>query len=352
MSDPVFFTPARSFTAADMALVTGASLHDEALAAVEIDAIAPLASAHPRSVVYLDGKRNASHLKTLTAGAIFCAPEFAAQVPTGIAVLTTSSPLRAFAQVGRLLFPTAARPAAITGETGVSPRAFVDPSARLEPGVIVEVGAVIAARVAIGSGTVVGPNAVVGPDCRIGRDCFIGTQSSVQFALIGNGVIIHPGAKIGQDGFGFVPGARGPERIPQVGRVIIQDNVEIGANSAIDRGAMDDTVIGENTKIDNLVQIAHNVKMGRNCVIAGRVGISGSVKIGDGVMMGGGAGLADHLDIGDGVQLAAGSGLMHDIPAGEIWGGFPAKPLGQAMREFAMIARMARAPRRKEGQDG
>jgi UDP-3-O-[3-hydroxymyristoyl] glucosamine N-acyltransferase len=200
---------------------------------------------------------------------------------------------------------------------------------------------VIGPNAAVGAGTVVSANAVIGRSTQIGRDCYVGPHSSIQYALIGNGVIIHAGARIGQDGFGFAGGARGPERIPQIGRVIIQDNVEIGANSTVDRGAMADTIIGENTKIDNLVQIAHNVRIGRNCVIAGLSGISGSVVVGDNVMMGGGVGLADHLTIGSGAQLAARSGLMHDVPAGEVWAGFPAKPMKLAMREFALIRKMA-----------
>ena len=140
---------------------------------------------------------------------------------------------------------------------------------------------------AIGAGTIVAPNAVIGRFCQIGRDCYVGPGASIQYALIGNRVIIHAGAKIGQDGFGFVAGARGPERIPQIGRVVIQDDVEIGANTTIDRGAMADTIIGEGTKIDNLVQIAHNVRIGRGCIIAGHCGISGSVTMGDYVMLGG-----------------------------------------------------------------
>jgi UDP-3-O-[3-hydroxymyristoyl] glucosamine N-acyltransferase len=191
---------------------------------------------------------------------------------------------------------------------------------------------------------------VVGRNSQIGRNAYVGPNATVQYALIGNNVIIHAGAKIGQDGFGFVAGRGGPERIPQIGRVVIQDNVEVGANSTIDRGAMADTVIGENTKIDNLVQIAHNVRIGRGCIIAGLTGISGSVTIGDNVLMGGGVGLADHVVIGDRAQLAARSGFMHDVPAGEVWAGYPAKPMKEAMREFAMIRRLAQV-RPKKGDD-
>jgi len=165
---------------------------------------------------------------------------------------------------------------------------------------------------------------VIAASSQIGRDCYVGPGATIQCALIGNRVVIFGGAQIGREGFGFVAGPRSAERLPQIGRVVIQDDVEIGTNTTVDRGAMADTIIGEGTKIDNLVQIAHNVSIGRGCMIAGKVGLSGSVTLGDGVQIGGGAGIADHLTIGSGAQLAAGSGLMHDIPAGARWAGYPA----------------------------
>src|SRR5690606_15194595 len=159
--------------------------------------------------------------------------------------------------------------------------------ALIEDGVIIEPGAIIGKNVAIGRGTIIGPNAVIADGCSIGRDCFIGSQTTIQFAIIGDRVIIHPGAQVGQDGFGFLPGPTCLEKNPQIGRVVIQNDVEIGANTTVDRGALSDTIIGEGSKIDNLVQVAHNVKIGRSCVIAGNTGISGSVTIGDMVMLGG-----------------------------------------------------------------
>jgi len=352
MSDPVFFAPARSLTVAEAASLTDATLLDPATGHTTIRGIASAIDGGPGTVVFVEGKRMGPVLTSLRASAVFCSSEWAALVPPGIAVLVTPKPQGAFAALGRILYPPAARPLPTTGETGISDRAVVDPSAQLESGVIVEAGAVIGPGAAIGSGTVIAPNAVIGASCRLGRDCYVGPGATVQYALLGNGVIIHTGARIGQDGFGFVAGAGKPERIPQIGRVIIQDNVEIGANTTVDRGALSDTVIGENSKIDNLCQIAHNVRLGRGCLIAGRTGISGSCVIGDGVMMGGGVGLADHLTVGDGAQLAAGGGFMHNVPAGEIWGGFPAKPLGQAFREFAAIARLARRKPSTEKGDG
>lgn len=343
MSDPVFFAPSRRFSAAEIATLTGASLANPADADVVVTSIAPVAEGGEHALVFVDGKRNAAGLAGLQAAAVLCTPDVAAIVPADIAVLVTAKPHLAFAQVARLLYPDAARPGPITGEKGVSSQAHVDPSARIEVGAIVEAGAVIGANAAIGSGTIIAPNAVVGPSCQIGRDCYVGTAATVLCAFIGNNVVIHSGVRIGQDGFGYVAGARGLEKVPQIGRVVVQDNVEIGANTTIDRGAMTDTVIGENSKIDNLVQIAHNVRVGRNCIIAGQCGISGSVTIGDGVLIGGGVGLADHLTIGAGAQLAAGGGFMNDVPAGEVWGGFPAQPMSSFFREVATLRRLVKS---------
>jgi UDP-3-O-[3-hydroxymyristoyl] glucosamine N-acyltransferase len=335
MTDPVFFAPSRRYTTAEIAALTGAQLTgaDD----VEIEGIAPASAGGPGALVFVDGKRNAGLLKNLRAAAVLCASDIADEVPAGVARLVTPRPQYAFALVGRLLYPAAASPRAFTDEKGVSPAAHVSASARLEPGVIVEAGAVIGSDAAIGSGTIVAPHAVIGPSCQIGRDCYVGPHATIQYALVGDRVFVHAGACIGQDGFGFVPGPKGPERVPQIGRVVIQNDVEIGANTTVDRGAMADTVIGEGTKIDNLVQIAHNVRIGRGCVIAAHGGLAGSVTMGDYVMLGGRVGIADHITIGDRVQIAAGSGLMRDVPTGERWMGVPARPMREFFREVATI---------------
>jgi len=337
MTEPKFFVPSRRLELGEIATLTGARLLDESKSGLPIHRLAAASEGGADSLVFVDGKRNASLLSTVRAAAVICDPDSVKDVPKGVAVLVSERPQHAFAQIARLLFPSGTRPQPITGETGVSPRAVICEGVTLEDGVIIEAGAVIGRNVAIGQGTVIGPNAVIADGCTIGRDCFIGSQCTIQFAMLGDRVIIHPGAQIGQDGFGFLPGPTGLMKNPQIGRVVIQNDVEIGANTTIDRGALTDTVIGEGSKIDNLVQVAHNVKIGRSVVIAGHCGISGSVTVGDMVMMGGRVGIADHITIGDKAQLAAGSGVMNDIPAGERWAGLPAQPMRQAFREIAAL---------------
>jgi UDP-3-O-[3-hydroxymyristoyl] glucosamine N-acyltransferase len=352
MSDPVFFVPSRFYTVLEIATLTGAQLVNAAHAERQISTIASATEGGEGALVFVNGKRNAENLGDLNAAAIFCTGDVAQKVPDGIAALVTPRPQSAFAQIGRLLYPMAALPGPVSGETGISSRAFVHPSAKIEEDVIIEAGAVIGPDVSIGARTLIAPNAIVGHSCQLGRDSYVGPNASVQYAMIGNRVVIHGGARIGQDGFGFAAGAQGPERMPQIGRVIIQDDVEIGANTTVDRGALADTVIGENTKIDNLVQIAHNVRIGRHCVIAGHCGIAGSVTVGDYVMMGGRVGLADHLTIGSGAKLAAASGFMNDVPAGEVWAGLPARPILDFMRDVAAIRKLSKLKPTRGGSDG
>ena len=274
---------------------TGAEANDGADLALIIRGVAPIDRAGPGDLTFLDNPRYAAELAKTRASAVLLQPRHSAQAPAGCVALSTSQPYRAFAEVLLRLFPSAAKPASTFGETGISARATVHPAARLEAGVIVDPGAVIGAGAQIGAHTLIGANAVIGPGVHIGRDGVVGANCTVLCALIGDRVILHPGARIGQDGFGFAMGPRGHLKVPQVGRVILQDDVEIGAGTTVDRGANRDTVIGEGTKIDNLVQIGHNVVIGRHCVIVAQAGISGSCTIEDFVAIGGQAGLSGHL---------------------------------------------------------
>jgi UDP-3-O-[3-hydroxymyristoyl] glucosamine N-acyltransferase len=339
----VFFPPAASPTLSEIAAWTGATLAHEVCAETRIGDVAAIDAAGPGDLTFLDNPRYLPQLKTSRAAAVFVQPRHRAEVPSTCAALLTPHPYHAMAAAMARLYPSALRPGSGFDERGVSAAAHVHASARLEAGVVVDPGAVIGPAVEIGSGTVIGANAVVGPNVRIGRDCAIGPGATVACALIGDRVIVHSGAHIGQDGYGFALGARRHLKVPQIGRVIIQDDVEIGAGSTIDRGANRDTIIGEGSKIDNLVQIGHNVVIGRHCVIVSQVGISGSCVIDDFVALGGQVGLAGHLHIGAGAQVGAASGVMNDIPAGQRWFGVPAQPAREHFRDIATLRKLSRA---------
>jgi len=261
--------------------------------------------------VVLCATRDAAAQAAERAVAVAIADEKNAEALSGGSVIVSSAPRLVFAALSNRLHgpvPDDGEPPAI-GE-----------------GVLRHPSAVIGASAEIGAGSVIGPNAVIGPGVVLGDECVIGAGASVHFSVLGARVRLFAGARLGEDGFGFAQGQRGAVRIPQLGRLIVGDDVEIGANAAIDRGALGDTVIGEGTKIDNLVHIAHNVQIGRNCFIAGQVGFAGSCELGDGVMLGGQAGVADHISVGAGAKVAAQGGVIRDVPAGESWGGTPAAP--------------------------
>lgn len=339
---PDFFPKQRELTVGEIAVLTRAKPRPGVPLDWRIDNVAPLDTARAHDIGFLDNAKYLGALATTRAGACLLAPRFEAAAPDGLAVLVTSEPYRAFVAVARVLFPSALRPSSLFGTRGHSAGAHVHPSARIEAGVAIDPLAVIGPGAEIGSGTLIAAGAVIGPDVAIGRDCAIGAGASVLCALIGDRVIIHPGVRIGQDGFGYLPSPQGHQKIPQARRVIIQDDVEIGANTTIDRGSTRDTVIGEGTKIDNLVQIAHNVSIGRHCLIAGQTGISGSSQVGDFVMMGGQVGLADHITVGSGAMLGAQSGYMTDVPPGGRYIGSPAQPARDFLKGVAVLRQLAR----------
>jgi UDP-3-O-[3-hydroxymyristoyl] glucosamine N-acyltransferase len=340
MPDPRFYEDLGPVRLDELAVLCGARLADQAGASRLIGGAAPLADARPDDVSYFADRRYQSDLGSTRAAACFVAEQHAGGLPAGCIALVTAWPQAAWARAAEALHRPRRRQAS-------GPE--VHPSAQLESDVVLEPGVVIGPDARIGRGSQIGANTVIGPGVAMGRECLIGANVSVGFALIGDRVRILAGAVIGESGFGVAAGPSGAVDVPQLGRVIIQDSVSIGACTCVDRGAYDDTVIGEASKIDNLVQIAHNVRLGRNCLLAGHVGLSGSVTAGDGAMFGGRAGIADHVRIGAGAQIAAAAGVMHDVPDGERWFGVPAKPARAYLRETAWLAKMAGG--RKGGQE-
>ncbi len=272
MSEPVFFPRAARTSLADIVACTGAAVVEGADLSAVIQGVAPLDEARPGELTFLDSPENAVLLETSRATACFVTPVDVPRVPKSILALVMEEPSRGFALAMRRLFPQAVRPKSLFGTAGINPGASIHPEARLEQDVIVDPGVVIGPRAELGSGSIVGANSVIGSDVRIGRDCLIGPQATITHALIGDRVILHPGVRIGQPSVdfgraGIALAPRGLPWTPGIGRVIIQDGVEIGANSTIDRGAVGDTVIGEETRIGNLVRIAANVTIGRCCTI-------------------------------------------------------------------------------------
>jgi UDP-3-O-[3-hydroxymyristoyl] glucosamine N-acyltransferase len=331
MPDSRFYEALGPVSAAELAALTGSTLMDPALGDRAIEGVAPLGRAGAREIGFLSDSRHRAELAQSAAGALFIREGDAQAAPAGCALLISSDPLAAYARAARRLHGPRRHP----DGPAIHPQAEIEPTAVLAAGVAVGPGA------RVGAGTTIGPNSVIGPGVAIGRDCRIGANVSIGFALIGDRVEVFSGAVIGEAGFGV--GGHGGDLIdiPQLGRVVIQDDVTIGALTCIDRGAWEDTSIGEHTKIDNLVQIAHNVRVGRNCLMAAQVGISGSVTIGDGVMFGGRAAVADHLEIGAGAKLAGTAGVMRNVPPGEVWCGTPARPIREFMRETAWLIRAA-----------
>ncbi|MFL6818602.1 MAG: UDP-3-O-(3-hydroxymyristoyl)glucosamine N-acyltransferase [Bradyrhizobium sp.] len=355
MAQPTFFEQPSTSTLAELAALTQSHLVDESRAGAMIRGLASLDEAGPMHLTFFDNLKYLDQLTSTKAGACVVSARFEKSVPSHVAVLRAAQPFRAFVKIARELYPSALRPQSWFGNAGIAPSAVIDPSAHLEDGVIVDPLAVIGPGAQIGAGTVIGPGAVIGANVRIGRDCNVGARTAIQCALIGNNVLIHPGCSIGQDGYGFVFfGPDGHVKVPQTGRVLIQNDVEIGAGSTIDRGSLRDTVIGEGTKIDNQVQIGHNVTIGRHCLLAAQIGLAGSVTIGDNVALGAKVGINNHLRIGDGAQVTGMSGVKDDIPPGERWGGQLAKPTRQWFREIVALERLVRdssADPKGEGRD-
>jgi UDP-3-O-[3-hydroxymyristoyl] glucosamine N-acyltransferase len=341
MSDrDAFFVANRTITASEIASMAGITLRT---ADFSISSGAALETAGCDDLSYMDHPKYLDALRRTQAGACLVSPRFSAFVPSDTISIVTSEPYMIYSRVLRLLYPDAEAPLSTFETTGVSAKATVHGTALVGIGVTIDPGAVIGPRARIGSHSCIGSNVVVGPDVTIGDRCSIGAGVKIAHAWIGQNVIIHPGASIGQDGFGYASSECGHAKMVQVGGVVVEADVEIGANTTVDRGSTRNTIIREGTKIDNLVQIAHNVVLGKHCLIAAQVGIAGSVTVGDFVAIGGQAGIAPHLVIGAGARVAGASGVTRDIPAGERWAGYPARASRKFFRQYKLLEQMADA---------
>lgn len=329
----------------EIAALTSASLIGNFPPDFLISGVAALDRAHPSELSFLDNPAYRHLLKESRAGACFIASTDAHLVPPDTVGLVVDHPYAAFAKAAMTLYPDAAFPMPVFGRAGIFPGATLHAEARLEQGVSIDPGVVIGPGVEIGEGSTIGANTVIGPYVRIGRNCHIGANVTILHALIGNHVIVHSGASLGQDGFGFAIGREGHSKVPQIGRVIVQDHVELGAQVTIDRGGVRDTIIGEGSKIDNMVQIGHNVVIGRHCLIAAQTGIAGSTEIGDFCVIGGKVGLNGHIKIGRGTQIAGGSSVISDLPPGSKVSGYPAIPIKQWFRQITILGRLAKISR-------
>jgi UDP-3-O-[3-hydroxymyristoyl] glucosamine N-acyltransferase len=301
--------------------------------------VAPLQSAGPDQVSFLDNRRYAAALEHTSAGAVIVHPDMLRRVPTATIPIVTTAAYEGWARVAALFHPMPPPCPGIHASAVVAETAHIDASAEIGPYVVVE------ARAEIGSGCRVGPFASIGMGVTIGADCRIGAHASLSHALLGARVYIYPGARIGQEGFSFAVTETGFLSIPQLGRVVIEDDVEVGANTTIDRGSTRDTVIGAGSRLDNLVQIGHNVQLGRCCVIVAQVGIAGSTILEDFVQVGGQAAMAGHVRVGQGAQIGAQAGVISDVPAGAMLLGSPAQPRKEFFRQVAALRRMVRPPK-------
>ncbi len=336
MADPRFFSVAGPFTVAEIARQTGASIGGAGQAERVLLDVAPLELAGPEQLSWLDNRKYLPAFRRTRAGAAFVAPSLAAEAPAGVTLLLTEQPYRAYALAAQLFHP---EPLPVPG---IAVSAAIHPTVRLGEGVAVEANAVVGAGAEIGKRCLIGANSVIGAGCVLGDDVRVGANVSVSHALIGARVRLYPGARIGQDGFGFALDPSGYVKVPQLGRVIIEDDVEIGANTTIDRGAGRDTVVGAGTMIDNLVQIGHNVQIGRGCVLVSQAGISGSTRLGDFVIIAGQGGLSGHLTIGSGARIGPQAGVMRDVGPGETVLGSPCLPIKEFFRQTATLQRLAK----------
>lgn len=319
---------------AEIASLSGAQLHNPSQGGHRVYDVAPLDRATVSDIGFLDNTKYIQSFIDSSAGACFVRAKHVDVAPKGMALLISEDPYRAYALTAQYFYPF------VPPVSDISPHAVIDATAVIGKNCSIGPGAFLGRSVVIGDDCIIGANAVLADGVQVGAGSRVGALSSLSHAIVGERVIIHRGVHIGQDGFGFAMGRGGHIKVPQLGRVIIENDVEIGAGTCVDRGTGPDTLIGEGSKIDNLVQIGHNVQLGKHCVVVAQVGIAGSARIGDGTVIGGQVGIAGHLKVGAGVRLAAKAGVMNDLPNGASYGGYPAIPIKDWHRQTVAVSRL------------
>ena len=344
MADSRFFQVAGPFTLADLARIGEATLQPGADPDRVFSDVAPLDAAGPEQVAFLDNRRYVSQFTESGAGACVVDPEFAGRAPSGMQLLLSERPYRSYAKIAQAFYPPR------QAEAGIHPTAHVDPSASVGEGSTLGPGAVVGPRAKVGRNCRIEANAVIGEAVEIGDGTSVGPTATLAYCLVGRACQIHAGVRIGSRGFGFSMDPEGFVDVPQLGRVLIEDGVEIGANTTIDRGAGPDTVIGAGAKIDNLVQIGHNVRIGRGCVLVAQSGVAGSSTLQDFVAVAAQAGISGHLKIGAGARIGAKAGVMRDVPGGVSVLGSPARPVREFFRLCAIWERQLKARGRNKDE--